>query len=96
MLIRSIVGRLAGRLKDISNVHIEEVDGLLERQVGKKVDLPYGLTARRDYNTLVIERKCIIKAEPDVSDTGQMPSNTGEDIDCTGTVIKNFTILFIF
>ena len=57
MVIRNLVGRLAGRLKDIANVHIEDIVGLLDKQVGKRIDLPYGLTARRDYDGLVIEKK---------------------------------------
>ncbi|MCR5322080.1 MAG: tRNA lysidine(34) synthetase TilS [Lachnospiraceae bacterium] len=55
-VVRSIVGRLAGRLKDITNVHIEDICGLLDKQVGRRIDLPYGLIARRDYGLLVIER----------------------------------------
>ena len=57
MIIRDIVGKLAGRLKDITNTHIEDVESLLDKQVGRRIDLPYGLIVRRDYDDLVIERK---------------------------------------
>ncbi len=53
-LVRQAVGRLAGKLKDIERVHIENVRGLFEGQVGKKTDLPYELEAVRTYTAVRI------------------------------------------
>lgn len=55
-LIRSLVGRLAGRLKDVENSHIEDVLELMNKGTGKTIMLPYGITARNDYLELVLSR----------------------------------------
>ncbi len=59
MIIRSLMGRLAGGLKDIGSVHIEDAAALLNKQSGRKIDLPYGIEARRDQEDLVLERNTV-------------------------------------
>ncbi len=56
-IIREMTGRAAGRLKDITSVHIGDVLRLLDKSVGKKADLPYNLEAVRDYRELVLRKK---------------------------------------
>lgn len=56
-VIRESMFRLAGSKKDISRVHVEAVRGLADLQVGRKVDLPYGLVAEKSYGTLVLREK---------------------------------------
>ena len=46
-LLRQVMNRLAGGLKDIRAVHIEMFRELFEGQVGRQVDLPYQLCAKR-------------------------------------------------
>jgi tRNA(Ile)-lysidine synthase len=53
-LIHRAVGEAAGARKDISAVHIEAVEQLLWKQSGRRVDLPYGIVAKRVYGELVI------------------------------------------
>lgn len=48
---------LCGARKDISAVHVENACGLLEKQVGKRVDLPYGLFAERGYREIRIGKQ---------------------------------------
>lgn len=48
-VIQELLCRVAGKRKDIGSVHVEAVEELLERQVGKKADLPYGMEAVRTY-----------------------------------------------
>lgn len=55
-VIREMMGEMAGAKKDLTSVHVEDVRRLLGKQAGKRVDLPYGLTARRTYDGLWIER----------------------------------------
>ena len=49
--------RLAGKRKDFTSGHVREVTGLLRKQVGRRISLPYGLTARRAYQGIRIYRE---------------------------------------
>lgn len=51
-LLRRKVEETVGKLKDISQVHINQIAGLLQKPVGKQVQLPYGLTVTRGYTNL--------------------------------------------
>ena len=55
-LVRNLITKLAGSKKDIESTHVTSAVKLIENGVGKKVDLPYNITVRRDYAQLVIER----------------------------------------
>lgn len=57
MVIRSTLAEIAGREKDLEEKHIYDVAFLMQKQVGRKLDLPYKITARRSYDGVVIERK---------------------------------------
>ena len=48
-VIMEMFERLAGKRKDFSRVHVEQVLGLMESQTGRFVQLPYGLLARKTY-----------------------------------------------
>ena len=56
-VIRESLERLAGKRKDLTREHLEAVRGLLEKRVGKQVDLPYGITAVREYETLCLKKQ---------------------------------------
>jgi tRNA(Ile)-lysidine synthase len=56
-VIRHIAEDMAGRLKDIESKHIEAVLALCRRQVGKNVQLPYGIIAEREYENIIIYYK---------------------------------------
>ena len=51
-VIRRAIENAVGKLKDITRSHIEQAAGLLTKPVGKEIQLPYGLTVRRGYETL--------------------------------------------
>lgn len=51
-LLRRKVEETVGKLKDISQVHINQIAGLLHKPVGKQIQLPYGLTVTRGYTNL--------------------------------------------
>ncbi len=53
-IIRKVFYRLAGRLKDVDAVHIELVLGLLEKEVGKQLHLPYGIQAVKGYEYITM------------------------------------------
>lgn len=47
---RKMIENIAGKLKDITRIHVGDVVSLSEKQVGKKVDLPYSIVAEREYD----------------------------------------------
>ena len=53
-LVRLVIGQAAGRLKDIEMVHIEAVRRLFDGRTGSRTDLPYGLAAVREYESVKI------------------------------------------
>ena len=55
IMIRRLIKEIAGRLKDIGNIHIAQTEALLDKPVGKRVSLPYGIVAYRDYEDIVLE-----------------------------------------
>lgn len=54
MVIRKALTDTAGREKDIEESHVEAVKGLLEKQTGRKVNLPYKMQAERTYGGIKI------------------------------------------
>jgi len=46
--------KICGKRKDIARVHISELKGLLGKKSGSKIDLPYKMEARREYDKLII------------------------------------------
>lgn len=49
-----MAGYVAGRYKDITSRHIGMLEGLIHKDTGKSVCLPYGMVALRDYNKIWI------------------------------------------
>lgn len=49
-----IIAQAAGRQKDITSRHMEALIELTEGESGRRIDLPYGLQAGRDYDILWI------------------------------------------
>lgn len=55
---------LAGKKRDISSVHIEALCGLCKKQVGSRLDLPYGIRARRSYEGILLYTEAEGRTEP--------------------------------
>ena len=55
-----VAGRMlhaaAGRKKDIESVHIDQMTDLLYKKAGKRIDLPWGLAARRTDSRIIVSR----------------------------------------
>ena len=56
-VILSAIAQMAGSRKDLSAVHVKNVETLFRLQSGRKVCLPYGLIARRQYDEILIEKR---------------------------------------
>ena len=69
-LIRNAIKKITNSLKDITNVHIEDIKQLVNKQVGTYVCLPYGIRVERSYESLRIfldksEKNELIKIDID-------------------------------
>jgi len=53
-IIRKSIGSITGSLKDITFTHIANVLDLFSNDVGKSVNLPYGIVAKRSYEGVVL------------------------------------------
>jgi len=56
-MILKIFHELTEGRKDITQVHVQDVLNLFQKQVGRKIDLPYDLCARVCYGKVIIEKK---------------------------------------
>lgn len=56
VLLRCMEMLAAGR-KDITSVHVEELEKLLGKQGSKQLSMPYGLKARKEYERLMLYRE---------------------------------------
>lgn len=54
MLLREAMVRLCGREKDIQEIHVQILAGLMERQTGRSVNLPYQMRALRTYGGILL------------------------------------------
>ena len=68
-VIRKMIEHLAGKLKDITRIHVGDVVSLSEKQVGKKVDLPYSIVAEREYDGISMRS---------VTDRSKLPEDNRE------------------
>ena len=64
-VLHEILCETAGRRKDIEEVHVQMLRDLFTKQVGKRIDLPYGVTAIRTYEGVRFEKNI-----PEASYTG--------------------------
>lgn len=56
-VIRELLGNAAGSRKDMENIHVEQIIGLLSKQCGREIALPYGLVAVREYEGICVSKK---------------------------------------
>ena len=55
-VLMELLSKVSGSARDLTAVHVTQLRELLSRQCGRQVDLPYGLTAVRDYDGLHIRK----------------------------------------
>ncbi len=48
-IVLELLKSLSGQAKDLGERHVQQVMELFDRSVGRRVNLPYGLTARKEY-----------------------------------------------
>ena len=77
-LIRMAIEEIAGRLKDISRKHVEDVLKLTDKQSGKYLMLPYNIIVRLQHNFLVFTQEI----------------NTVDEVDRIAEITKSGTYKF--
>ena len=55
-LIHALLCELAGCRKDIEQVHVRLIEDLAQRQTGRKISLPYKMTAEKCYDGILLGR----------------------------------------
>lgn len=53
-VLRMLLFEASGHRKDIAAVHVDALEQLTRRQSGRRLDLPYGVTAYREYDRLCL------------------------------------------
>ena len=56
-LVRHIIENMTGHTRDLEAKHIDAVLSLCRMQVGKQLNLPYGIIAEREYDAIIIRHK---------------------------------------
>jgi len=49
LLLKSVLAKVAGKEKDLEAIHLKQLQDLFDKQVGKKIDLPYQMEGCRVY-----------------------------------------------
>lgn len=65
-VVMELLKRLAGSAKDLGLIHVQQVLALAGRPVGKEVDLPYSLMARREYREISVGRSILQEKDREV------------------------------
>lgn len=56
-ILRNALFRVAGHEKDITSLHIKLLSELTEKQTGSRLSLPYGVTAEKSYDCILLKRE---------------------------------------
>lgn len=57
MVLHTVLAETGGSSKDISNIHVQQLQELFARQCGRAAELPYGIRAQRTYEGILLMRK---------------------------------------
>ena len=56
-VVKKLLSVLAGQSKNLEQQHVSDVIALTQKQVGKKINLPYNIVAWRDYKYILFEKQ---------------------------------------
>lgn len=65
LVLKQVLVKVGGKEKDISAVHVNALSDLFQRQVGRKLDLPYKVEAVRVYEGILLKKRTRL-AQPNV------------------------------
>lgn len=56
-ILRKAIFNISGKLKDITNTHIEDAYRLINKEVSKYIELPYSIIVKVDYDYIIMSSK---------------------------------------
>ena len=85
-ILRRAFEKAAGRLKDVEEVHIVDMLRLAENTSGKKISLPYGIVAVKEYDDLLLIKESVpgkkdVTVELTVADRDTLPAQVPNEDD---------------
>ncbi|MGN0169396.1 MAG: tRNA lysidine(34) synthetase TilS [Lachnospiraceae bacterium] len=83
-VIRKAMETLSESRKDISRLHVEQVQKLFQLQVGRSINLPYGIKARRTYEGVWLE-SVLFSGEEEEKGQNRVP--VSEPVKVPGTTL---------
>lgn len=63
LILKKVLVEVCAREKDIEEIHLQELQELFQKQVGKQVDLPYEMYGKRSYEGVYIQKKTLLRTE---------------------------------
>ena len=54
LLLKKMLVKVSGKEKDLESVHVKQLQALFEKQVGRKMDLPYQMEGKRTYQGIAV------------------------------------------
>jgi tRNA(Ile)-lysidine synthase len=86
-VIRIILLQIVGHLNNLESIHINQVLELVEKQVGKNINLPNKVLVKKDYETLIFMRNSISVKKESI---GQIKINIPgtHNLESLGKIIK--------
>ena len=77
LVVKEVLKRIAGSEKDLEQSHLQAVLELFEKQVGRQLDLPYQMIAKRVYEGVRIRKRQEVCKEAFVYDISLQIGNQG-------------------
>lgn len=74
-IVHSCIAKMAGTMKDITHIHVNDVLSLMDKQTGRQIELPYGLIAARRYENIRISKASAYEAPHMRADYNTSPIN---------------------
>lgn len=63
LVLKEVLVRISGKEKDLEEVHLQALQMLFEKQVGRRVDLPYNMEGKRIYDGVSIRKRSPIEGK---------------------------------
>lgn len=87
LVLKQALVNITGMEKDITSVHLKELQNLFQKQVGRRLDLPYETEALKMYEGIKLRKKTAIETEKIVCEVSVNESNEQQ------IILENMTLI---